>query len=171
MPKYKAGKPSYIGMVIFFLTLIAAAIYSTSFLVILTTIIVAAVVLVYANQPKYEKHFKKLLKTRKDKSICEFAKEFDRKSVDTWIIRATYEQVQNALDLKYAFPLIGSDRLIDDLLLDGDDIDLDLVEEISQRTNRTLEDIESNPLMGKVYTVKDLVLFFNHQPQSKTHNI
>jgi hypothetical protein len=49
------------------------------------------------------------------------------------------------------------------LKLDEDDLDLDLIEEIAQRTGRSMENFESNPYYGKVTTARDLVLFFNHQ--------
>lgn len=103
-------------------------------------------------------------------SICEFAKEFDPKVVDTWIIQAVYEQLQAALPTKQNVPIKSSDNLFDTLMLDEDDLDLDLVEEIAQRTGRSLEGYRSNPYYGKVTTVKNLVLFFNHQASASGTN-
>jgi hypothetical protein len=52
------------------------------------------------------------------------------------------------------------------VMLDEDDLSLDLLEEISQRTGRSLEGFETNPYYGKITTVRDLVLFFNHQDRN-----
>lgn len=136
------------------------------YLVILAGIILLVVVWSKFDQPKIEKHFSDLREERIDLSICEFAREFDSKTVDTWIIRAVYEQVQAALPTKQVFPIRASDSLFDTLMLDEDDLDLDLSEEIAQRTGRSLEDYESNPYYGKVTTVRNLVLFFNHQARA-----
>ncbi|MEM7018209.1 MAG: hypothetical protein AAF512_12820, partial [Pseudomonadota bacterium] len=65
-------------------------------------------------------------------------------------------------------PIKASDNLFETLKFDADDLDLDLVEEIAQRTGRSLEDGESNPYYGKVTTVGNLVLFFNHQAIENT---
>jgi hypothetical protein len=115
------------------------------------------------DKPKYEQHFDNLLKSRRDLSICDFAREFNTKEIDTWVIRATYEEVQKSLALKKLFPVKGSDNLKEDLLLDDDDLDMDLVEMIAQRAGRTLNNYERNPHYGKVTTVKKLVLFMNSQ--------
>ena len=54
------------------------------------------------------------------------------------------------------------------LLIDDEDLDLDLVEEISERTGISLDNYEQNPYYGKVNTVRNLVLFFNQQKQNIT---
>ncbi len=106
---------------------------------------------------------------RAGESICEFARSFNAREVDTWVVRAVYEQLQNYLASDQpAFPVRSSDRLVKGLLEDPDDLDLSLVNEIAERTGRSLEGAESNPLFGKVHTVCDLVLFFNAQPKSAT---
>ena len=51
------------------------------------------------------------------------------------------------------------------LEIDDEDLDMDLVAEIGQRTGRSMENAEKNPYYGKVSTVEDLVLFFNLQPK------
>src|SRR5689334_16448601 len=44
---------------------------------------------------KREKRRKHLLIAARDgESICQFARSFDRHRVDTWVIRAVYEQLQ-----------------------------------------------------------------------------
>ena len=106
-----------------------------------------------------------LAAVRTNDSICTFAKSFNPHEVDTWIIRAVYEQLQGYLSDAYPhFPVRAEDRLIGSLITDPDDLDMDLVEEIAERTGRSLENAKNNPYYENVRTVRDLVLFFNAQP-------
>ncbi|MCM5681578.1 hypothetical protein M8A51_18795 [Schlegelella sp. S2-27] len=108
-----------------------------------------------------------LAAARKGQTICEFARDFDARAVDTWIIRAVYEQLQAQLEPMHpAFPVRAEDRLKEDLLLDDDDLDVDLVQEVEARTGRSLDGSTDNPYFGNVKTVRDLVLFFQSQPRS-----
>ncbi|MEM6545747.1 MAG: hypothetical protein AAF680_12635, partial [Pseudomonadota bacterium] len=88
------------------------------------------------------------------------------RNTDTWIIRATYQEVQSILPTKHLVPIKASDNFIETLKLDEDDLDVDLVEVISQRTGRTLDGYESNPYYGEVTTVRDLVNFLNCQDRA-----
>jgi hypothetical protein len=97
---------------------------------------------------------------RRGESICTFARSFDCRRTDTWIVRAVWEELGNWC----AFPLRREDRLADDLGIDSEDLD-DLAEVVAQRTGRTLEECEGNPWFGKVTTVGALVSFFEHQPR------
>jgi hypothetical protein len=100
------------------------------------------------------------------KGQLQFARDFDTRAVDTWIVRAVYEQVQGQLKHVHpAFPVRASDRLKEDLHLDDDDLDMDLAVQVEQRTGRSLDETKANPLFGKVKTVRDLVLFFHAQPK------
>lgn len=126
-------------------------------------IAILAFVWSYFEQPKIDTYFAKLCEDRKGFSICNFAREFDAHEVDTWIIRATYEEVQRAICSDQVVPLKASDHLFHTLKLDEDDLDLDLVEIIAQRTGRSLGEYEENPFYGKVTTVRNLVLFINCQ--------
>lgn len=108
-----------------------------------------------------------LASSREGQTICEFAREFDARAVDTWVVRAVYEQVQGQLrHIHPRFPVRADDRLKEDLLLDDDDLDMDLAQEIEQRTGRSVDACDHNPYFGRVKTVRDLVLFFQHQPRS-----
>jgi len=114
-----------------------------------------------------ERQLRDLAARRKDESICEFARDFDARAVDTWIIRAVYEQLQGHLKHVHpAFPVRADDRLKEDLLLDDDDLDMDLAQELEARTGRPLNDCSSNSYLGQVKTVRDLVLFFQNQPKA-----
>ncbi|ROS02084.1 hypothetical protein EDC56_2535 [Sinobacterium caligoides] len=163
MPKYeprKASKPALIGLLAIAMVI---TIYQPMYLVVLAGIALILIVWSKIDQPKVEKHFLALCKERGRLSICEFAREFDPKVVDTWIIRAVYEQLQAALPTRQNVPIKAMDSLFDTLMLDEDDLNLDLSKEIAQRTGRSLESYESNPYYGKVTTARNLVLFFNHQ--------
>ena len=166
MPKYEPKKASKPTLVAFFAIAAAIVIYQPWYLLVIAGIALLVIVWSAIEQPKLERHFQRLCKDRSGLSICEFAREFDPKVVDTWIIRAVYEQLQAALPTKENVPIKASDGLFDTLMLDEDDLDLDLVEEIAQRTGRSLEGYESNPYYGKVTTAQNLVLFFNHQARA-----
>ena len=95
---------------------------------------------------------------RSGESICGFARSFDLRAVDPWIIRATYE----ALATTCGFPIRADDHLERDLWVGAEDLDFEAMD-IARRARRSLEYDASNPLFGKVETARDLVLFLNHQ--------
>ncbi|WP_215397035.1 hypothetical protein [Rheinheimera oceanensis] len=166
MPKYEPRKASKAALIAFLAVSLAIVLYQPWYLAVIAGIALLVVVWSAIDQPKVERHFIDLCKERNGLSICEFAREFDPKVVDTWIIRAVYEQLQAALPTKQHVPIKASDTLFEILMLDEDDLDLDLVEEIAQRTGRSFEGYENNPYYGKVTTARNLVLFFNHQARA-----
>ena len=163
MPKYQPKKASKSALAALSVIALAIVVYEPIFLAVIAGIILLVVVWSKIEQPKIERYFLDLCKDRNELSICEFAKDFDPKIVDSWIIRAVYEQLQAALPTELKVPIKATDDLFETLMLDEDDLDLDLTEEIAQRTGRTLEGYETNPYYGKVTTARNLVLFFNHQ--------
>ena len=114
------------------------------------------------------KHRRKLIKLAEDRaneSICTFARAFDRKQVDTWIIRAVHEELQKYVKTPNGTcPLSAADKLEKDLEIDPDDIE-ELIPIVAQRAGRNLEHTERNPYYGKIVTVGDFVLFMNYQPK------
>jgi hypothetical protein len=114
-----------------------------------------------------ERKLRALASEREGQTICEFARDFDTRAVDTWIIRAVYEQLQGQLKHVHpAFPVRADDRLMEDLLLDDEALDMEVVQEVEARTGRLVDDSASNPYFGRVRTVRDFVLFFQAQPKS-----
>jgi hypothetical protein len=106
----------------------------------------------------------RLTATRQGESICTFARSFDCRVVDTWIIRAVFEELQPYCRFgRGLLPLRATDRLDHDLKIDPEDLD-DLSQIIAYRTGRSLEWTAQPPLPDSVNTVSDLVLFFNNQP-------
>ncbi len=104
---------------------------------------------------------------RAGESICQFARSIDCRRVDTWVVRAVYEELQRSLSEAVAVPLRVSDHLQRDLQLDADDLD-DLIADMAQRAQRCLAHTSGNPLFGKVTTVGDLVEFLQAQPRLPT---
>lgn len=107
----------------------------------------------------------RLAADRRAESICTFARSFDCRAVDTWIIRAVYATLQESLPSD-GFPMRATDRLWNELRLDDEDVE-DLADLIAERSCRTLGDAESNPFYSQMVTVRDLVLFFAHQQPSQ----
>lgn len=166
MPQYEPKKISKLAALGFLGLVVVIVIYQPIYLAFIAGFVLLVAIWAKLEQPKIDKYFHALGKERSRLSICDFAREFDTRLVDTWVIRATYEQIQAALPTEHKIPIKGSDHLIETLKFDEDDVDLDLVEEIAQRTGRSLENFEANPYYGKVTTAENLVLFFNQQPQA-----
>jgi hypothetical protein len=101
---------------------------------------------------------RRLATERRAESICSFARSFDCRETDTWIVRAVFEELASYVQ----FPIRPDDRLEGDLKIDSDGLD-DIAEAVVQRTGRPPDACEANPLYGKVKTVRDLVEFFIHQ--------
>lgn len=92
---------------------------------------------------------------RRDETICSFARALNCCEVDTWIIRAVYEEFVHHI----GYPPHLEDSLKD---FDPDDID-DMALSISERVGRPLTNLEKNPYYSKVNSVKELILFFMEQ--------
>lgn len=132
---------------------------------ILLLFIVVIGVLIAIEQRNRRKKFAKLSQERKEQSICDFARSFDYRSIDTWVIRAVYEAIQDYVSSPgVLIPIKAEDDLTKVLEIDDEDLDMDLLVEMLQRTGRSLEDTSRNPYYGKVKTVSDLVYFVNAQP-------
>lgn len=124
------------------------------------------VLLAHRHGRRERRQLRALASAREGHTICEFARDFNAREVDTWVVRAVYEQLQGHLaDAHSSFPLRADDRLKEDLRLDDEDLDMDIVQEIACRTGRSLDASASNPYFGRVRTVRDLVLFFQNQPR------
>lgn len=166
MPKYVPTNtwPPFVGWMLL-------AVFMGGFLwwiwekpIVLLFIVVIGVMIVIEQRNRRIK-LAKLFKERKELSICEFARSFDCRSIDTWAIRAVYETIQDYVSTPGAtIPIKADDDLTDVLEIDDEDLDMDLLVEMLQRTGRSMEDTPNNPYYGKVKTVADLVYFVNAQP-------
>ena len=107
------------------------------------------------------RRLRRLAAGRQDVNICTFARSFDRRSTDPWIIRAVYEEFRDYYN--GALPIMATDRIEEDLRMDWEDLDY-LVADIAARAGRSLKHTEQNPLSGNVNSVGDVVAFLYHQP-------
>jgi hypothetical protein len=170
MPKRILRKPTIVSWAIL-IGLLLGLLYSvwhyapTSLVVMGLCLLVLGPLAVYDTR-RYKRHLAELAASRRGESICTFARQFDTRAIDTWVVRAVYEELQSYLNGSYMnFPIRPSDNPKTDLEIDPEDLDMDLVSHIAERTGRSLERAEQNPLYGHVQTVEDIVRFFNAQPK------
>jgi hypothetical protein len=114
---------------------------------------------------RHKARIRRLAESRAGESICEFARSFERHRVDTWIVRSVYERLQEYMGGSPAVPIRARDRLKHDLPIEVEDLEMDLIADMSKQTGRSLSNTSSNPYYAKVETVEDLVLFINAQPK------
>lgn len=112
------------------------------------------------------RRLKRMAARRPQESICTFARSFNRRTADTWIIRAVYEGFSRQLG-NSGLPLRRKDRWQEDLRLDSDDLE-DIVIEAAFRSGRSLETPEQNPHYARLHTVGDIVEFLSYQPLKST---
>ncbi len=159
------GWPAALGVGAFALGL-GYCIYSASTVVQCMTalFVCACYVDAMASSRREARRFQALARCRKGESICGFVRSFDTRLTDTWVIRATHQELQLFLrSYLPAFPIRASDSVLDDLRLDPEDLD-DLLVDIAERSGRSVDTTDDNPYYGKVKTVMDMVLFINTQP-------
>jgi hypothetical protein len=105
-----------------------------------------------------------LAASRPGDPLCAFARSFDLRAVDPWIVRAAFEELQKlCAEPLRPFPILPSDRLVEDFNIHPDDIE-DIAQDVAERAGYSLDHYEQNPLCGQVSTVGDLVQFLAHQP-------
>lgn len=122
-------------------------------------VVAAAVVLFFAGVTFLRRRRdRRIAAERPGESICTFARALDRRTVDPWVIRAVHEALRPYAD----FPIRPSDSLDALLGVYGDELD-DVARNVAERTGRTLDGAERNPV--RVRTAGDLVRFFSHQPR------
>jgi hypothetical protein len=146
----------------FFAALVAAYGYGLwSYPLVVGTVSAFVALAVARERRRTKRHLAALARQRAGETICEFTRSFDARQTDTSVIRAVYEQLQQQLRWAYPeFPLRATDRLVEDLRLDPDDIDMDLLSDVAGRTGRSIRTTKQNPYFGKVKTAHDLVGFF-----------
>ena len=167
--------PQYVPMALSRLSWIYLAVLIAGFIFLLVSkpvhtiifvLLFCGLVLVSLKETKRdEQYLRDLAAEREGESICQFARDFEMRQTDAWIVRAVYEQLQQHLKHVHpAFPVRAADRLKEDLRLDDETLEMDIVEEIEQRTGRRVDGSNESPYVGIVLTVGDLVLFFQAQP-------
>lgn len=113
-------------------------------------------------------HFrmKKVAVERGEPNICEYARSFDYRTIDTKIMREVWNEVQLSLgnyDGK-PFPVKAEDIFEETYNMHPDDLD-DIYWSVADRLGIETEASESNPYYNQVTSVKNLVLFLHSQPR------
>lgn len=110
---------------------------------------------------------RRLAASRPGDALCSFARACDFRHTDTWLIRATFEELQGFFPKRLQpFPLCPSDRFHEDLDINSEDID-DIAFAVAVRAGYSLDGAERNPLYGRVTTVGELIAFFAQQPKTR----
>ena len=165
MPKYgpSKGLPLYVrsGLLA---GLALALIWMVWKLPLLLVFVPVLATLTYIFNKRCKRKFYALAEERRELSICNFARSFNCREIDTWVIRAIYENLQEYVTYnEHRIPIRADDDLSEILGNDYEDQD-ESMEEIAQRVGRSIDNTEANPYYGKVSTVRDLVCFINAQP-------
>ncbi|TDF34657.1 hypothetical protein EYS14_23150 [Alteromonadaceae bacterium M269] len=112
------------------------------------------------------RRMKKIALGRGQANICEYARSFNYRVVDTKIMREVWNEVQLLLG-KFGgepFPIKADDKFEETYRIHPDDID-DIYWDVADRLGIETGNVEVNPYFEQVATVKDLVLFLDAQPR------
>jgi hypothetical protein len=112
-------------------------------------------------------HLRMLQSQRSGENIGTFAFSLPYRKIDTWIIRAVYEEINHELFVE--LPIRASDSLNQDLRLDDESLYW-IMERVMRRVGISEEGMENNPYYNKITTVENLILFLNAQPKSTHQN-
>src|SRR5262249_31590175 len=143
MPPAPPSPPLTRGRLVFLLALGAGLLYLLYLAPVAFLLPCAGIAAIYVyGSIKTRRHFPRLALEREGESTCTFARSFDYRNTDTWILRAVYEELQRGLNTgRYVVPLRATDRLVEDLGFDWEYLDVSsIIPDIAFRTGRTLED-------------------------------
>lgn len=106
----------------------------------------------------------RIAEARQGEDIGTFARAFDRRSphFDPWVVRATWQALTPWVQPN--LPVRPTDSLSLFGMELAEDVE-DILEEVAERTGRSLDAVEANPYWGRVRTVGDIVEFVSHQPR------
>jgi hypothetical protein len=133
-----------------------------------TSLVSAAIVVwtIAANR-RWRRHLAAMAASREDEGICSFVRALPIRGLDTWVVRATFEEIQGYLQHgPQGFPLRPSDRLVEDLDIDPEDLE-DIAVTIADRAGRTWEGYQANPHYAGMTTAEDLIEFLSAQPKAQ----
>lgn len=120
---------------------------------------------------QWRAHLRMLAQQRKDHSICDFARSFDAREVDTWVIRASWNVLSESVNRDgpdgFTVPIFADDRLADEFMLEDDEDLLETLEEMAHRAGRSTELLGTEGFSGPVITVRDAVLLLNALPMTE----
>ncbi len=114
-----------------------------------------------------EAQLRRLAASRAGESLCTFTRALPRAERDPWAIRAVYGALSRHVRFgKATLPLRPSDRLVEDLRVDPDDLN-DLVYGVADRIGRDMDRSYLNPYYDRVVTIADLLAFLRMQPRAQ----
>lgn len=129
------------------------------------TVVMCVLVWVFLQMPVDRNRLRRLAAIRTGEGICTFARSFERRRVDPWVIRAVHEELMPHYSSgDVTAPIRASDRIAEDVRIDPEDLD-EMADVIARRAGYSLDGAERNPVYGRVETVGDLVQFFVYQPR------
>ena len=109
-----------------------------------------------------------LRNARQGEDIGTFARSLAMRQLDTWVVRAVYEEISQYVGTKeHPFPVRANDRLTEDLQVDREDFGSVLCA-IADRCGRSLDKLEENPLFPKFTTVADVIHMLMLQSKEST---
>jgi hypothetical protein len=156
-PLQRVAPMSVLLLAVLAIMLICLAVSVTAFAVVSGFTLLVAIVSAYDRR-----RLRRIAERRTGESICTFARSFDRRAIDPWVVRAVYEELEGYFG--GALPVRVADRIEEDLRMDWEDVD-ELLKDAAFRAGRSLEHTESNPFYGQVRNAGDLVLFLMYQPK------
>ncbi len=167
MPSVHESSPAVGQVVVAFLSIISfVTIYSHPVIALFTVPPAIAVLLWRDSSERRDRE--RLLAGRTSGDIGAFARSFPRREIDTWVIRAVWDEMQAALtdhpDKQCFFPLLADDRVVEDLRIDSEELEW-MVIDVAKRCGRSLKNCEENPYYAQVKSVGDVVRFLNSQPK------
>ena len=112
-------------------------------------------------------HVQRIAASRHNEDIGSFARAFERRGAapfDPWAVRAVWNAVVAATEAKgQRIPLRPTDRLVDDLDVDPEEIEY-LLPELVEQCERIPGNWKANPYYERLATAGDLVYFISSQP-------
>lgn len=138
--------------------------YEPAARIILPALVVFTVASAIVESARSRRELARLAGERAGEGICTFARAFDRRAVDPWIIRAVHDEVAPYYTAGRGVraPVRATDPL-EARIGDPEEIE-EIVVAAAGRAGYSLEQPERNPLYHGLTTVGDLVHFLAHQP-------
>ncbi len=116
---------------------------------------------------RWDRRLRSLARQRKGFSLCDFARSFDTRSIDTWVIRAVWdvlsEQVNRAGPQGFTLPIFADDPLAGVFMLEDDEDLLDTLEDIAYRAGRTVAWTDQYKMPA---SVREVVMLLNAMPMT-----
>lgn len=157
------------GVLVFALVLVAVAAVFVRFPILVPVAVCAVLIVIFVSrvmERKRQRRIFQLVDERVGESICNFARSFDRREIDPWVVRAVYEECFRSTEYGAGrVPVRRGDALFrGDLQFDEEDFEI-ILSRIAFRCRRSLDLTPGNPLLDANGTIGDIVAFLDRQPR------